>query len=186
MDRDDVRLGQERIEVGVAAGEDGGRTERLDEPRRLAADPPGTHDQHRLAREALAQHELERELPRVAPADEAVALGHPPQQRQHQRQRHFCGRAGQHVRRVRDHDPTPAGRLEVDVVHADGVVGDDPQLRAGRLEKGVVDHDVEHRDDPVSANRRRNELEVGRELPLDLGEDAVREVDAGSHRAHHL
>ena len=186
VDRDDVGLRQQRIEVGVAAGEDGARTERLDEPRRLATDPPGPDDQYRLAREALAEHELERELPRVAPADEAVALGHPPQQRQHQRQRDLGGGSGQHVRRVRDHDPAPAGRLEVDVVHPDGVVGDDPELRAGRLEIRVVDHDVEHRDDPVGADRRGDELEVGLELPLDLGEDAVREVDAGSHRAHHL
>ena len=82
--------------------------------------------------------------------------------------------------------PAPARCLEVDVVHADGVVGDDPELRTGRLEVGVVDPDVEHRDDPVGADGGCDQLEVGLELPLDLGEDAVREVDARSHGAHHL
>ena len=185
MDRDDVGLGQQFVEVGVASREDGVRTERLDEPRRLAADPPRSDDQHRLAREALAEHELERELPTLAAPDESVALGHPSEQREHQRQRHLCRGAGEHIRGVRDHDATPTGRLEVDVVHPDRVVCDDPKLRPGSLEVGIVDRDVEHGHDPVGADRRGDELEVGLELPCDLVEDAVREVDAGSHGAHH-
>ena len=78
-----------------------------------------------LAVERSPEHELERELPRRAPADEAVALGDPAQQREHQADGELGRRAREHVRRVRDDDPARRGRLEVDVVHADRVVRDD-------------------------------------------------------------
>ena len=118
-------------------------------------------------------------------AHEAVALGHPAQQREHQRQRDLGRRAGEDVRRVGDDDAPAAGRLEVDVVHADGVVGDDPQLRPGGLEVRVVDRHRQHRDDPVGAGGRVDELEVGGERLLDLDRNAIAEMDAGSHQAHH-
>ena len=130
---------QQLVEVGVASGEHGHGAERLGEPGRLAADPPAPDDQHRLALEPLAEHELERELPRLAATDEPVALGHAAQQRQHQGQRDLCRRPGQDVGRVRDDDPAAAGGVEVDVVDPDRVVGDDAQLRPGGLEVGVVD-----------------------------------------------
>ncbi len=177
--------GRSAVEVGVAAGEDGLGAEGLDEPCGLAADPSRTDDQHRLALEALAEHELERELPRLPSAHETVALRHPAQQRQHQRQRELRGRAREHVGRVRDHDAAAAGRIEVDVVHADRVVRDDLQLRPRSVEIGVVDRDGEHRDDPVGADGRRDELEVGLELVHDLRRNGIAEVDAEAHRAHH-
>ena len=72
------------------------------------------------------EHELERELPLRSPADEPVALGDPPQEREHQSDRELGGRPRQHVGRVRDDDAALRGRgLEVDVVDADRVVRDD-------------------------------------------------------------
>ena len=185
VEGDDVGVAEERIEVVVAAREDGGGAERLRQPCRLAADPPRADDQHRLSRQALAEHELEREPPRLAAPHEAVAFGDAAQEREHQRERELRRRAGEDVRRVGDDDAAAPRRLEVDVVHPDGVVGDDPQLRPGRLEIGVVDRHREHRHDAVRADRRRHQLEVGRELRLDLGRHPLGEMDARSHEAHH-
>ena len=66
VEGDDVGVAEKRIEVVVAAREHGGGAERLGKPCRLAPDPPRADDQHRLPRQALAEHELERELPRLA------------------------------------------------------------------------------------------------------------------------
>ena len=165
VERDDVGLAEQRVEVGVSAREDRRGAEGLHEPRRLAADPTAPDDQHRLALETLAEHELERELPRLLPPHEAVALGHAPQERQHQRQRDLGRGARQDVGRIGDDHASAAGSVEVDVVHADGVVRDDPQLRPGCLEVGVVDGHREHRHDPVCTVGRRNELEVGARAP---------------------
>ena len=75
----------------------------------------------------------------VAAADEAVALGDPPQQREHQRDRELGRRARQHVGRVRDDDAARGRRGEIDVVDADRVVRDDAQLRARGVEVRPVD-----------------------------------------------
>ena len=150
---DDVRLGEERVEVVVTAGEGRAGAERLGQRRRLAADPAGPDDEQPLPVEARAEHELERELPFLPPAHEAVALGDPPQQREHQADRELGRRPREHVRRVRDDDVPLRRSGEVDVVHADGVVRDDAELRAGPVEIGAVDSRREHRDDPVHARR---------------------------------
>ena len=119
------------LERVAAPGEERGRAERLGEPRRLAADPARPDHAEALALEALAEHELEREAPRLAGAEHPVALGHAAEQRERERDRELGGRAREHVRRVRDDDAARAGGGEVDVVDADAVVGDDLQPGAG-------------------------------------------------------
>ena len=61
----------------------------------------------------------------------AVGLRQPARGGQQQREREVGGRVGQHVGRVADRDPARGGGVDVDVVVADGVVGD-------RLEVGGV------------------------------------------------
>ena len=80
VDRDDVGVGDGAQEIVVATRECDGGAERLDEPRRLTTDPPRADDEHRLSVEALTEHELQRELPRVPPPDEAVTFRDPAQQ----------------------------------------------------------------------------------------------------------
>ena len=158
----------------------GTSAERLDEAGRLPADPPAPDDEHGLPLEPLAEHELERELPGLLPAHETVALGHAPKEREHERQRELSRGPRQHIGRIRDDDASSPRRVQIDVVHADGVVGDDLQLRAGSLEVRVVDGDGEHRHDAVGVAHRRHELEGGGERLLDLGRHPVADVDAWS------
>ena len=75
VEADDVGGRDERAQVVVRSGEHRSRAERLDEAGGLPADAPGPDDADQLPVEALAEHELERKAPRLAPADQAVALG---------------------------------------------------------------------------------------------------------------
>ena len=118
-------------------------------------------------------------------ADEAVALGDAAQEREHQRQRELRRRAGEHVRRVGDDDAAAPRRLEVDVVHPDGVVGDDPQLRAGRLEVGVVDRDREHRHDAVRAGGDGTSSKSAASAASTSAGTRSARWTRGSHEAHH-
>ena len=107
----------------------------------------------------MPEHELERERPLLAAPDEAVALGDPAQQREHEPDGELCRRAREHVRRVRDHEAAPGRLVEIDVVHADRVVRDDAELWPGAVEKLGVDVRRQQRDDPVGTLRRVVELE---------------------------
>ncbi len=62
------------------------------------------------------------------------------------------------------HAPAPAS-LQVDVVHADGVVRDDAELWAGRVEELVVDAVGEHQHQPVAAGDAAQHL-LALERPL--------------------
>ena len=101
------------------------RAERLREPRRLVPDPARADDQKPLAVEARAEHELERELPRTAAPDEAVALGDAAEEREHQADCELGGGPRQHIGRVGDHDVALLRSGQVDVVHAHCVVRHD-------------------------------------------------------------
>ena len=182
VDADHVRVAKEGVEVVAAAGEARLRAERLGEAGGLAADAAGADDEQPLAVQPAPEHELERELPRRAPADEAVALGDPPEEREHQADRELGRRARQHVGRVRDEDAALRGRVEVDVVDADRVVRDDAELRPGAVEERPVDARRQHRDDPVRALRRVGELEGVDEGALDL--DRHRGGDVHPRPAH--
>ena len=150
---DDVGVAEQPTQLVASPREERLRAERLDEPPRLASDPARPDDADEFAVEALAEHELEREAPRLAAADQAVALGDAPEQRQHQRHGELGRRPREHVRRVRDEYPAPPRGLEVDVVHADGVVGDDLQLRPRPVEQLHVDGRRQEREDAVGAFR---------------------------------
>ena len=121
----DVRLGEQRPEIGGPAGEARGRAERLRQARGLATDPTRADDEELLAVEARAEHELERELPLVSAPDEAVALGDPPEEREHQADRELRRGPRQHIGRVGDDDVARRRGGEVDVVDAHCVVRDD-------------------------------------------------------------
>lgn len=103
-------------------------------------------------------------------------------------------RAGQDVRRVRDDDAAARAGVEVDVVVADGEVGDDLQLRPGAVEERVVDPVAEVREEAVGAGRVLAELDLqpGRLEDLDrrrrrrVGDDDLQrsnEVPGSSRRA---
>ena len=70
--------------------------------------------------------------------------GKVPRRGEQQRHREVGRRIGQHVRCHADRDAARGDRGEVDVVAADGVVGDRPQARGG-VEHGAVDALGEHR-----------------------------------------
>ena len=184
VEGDDVGLGEQAVEVVVPPGEHGPGTEGLGEARRLAPDPAGPDDEDVLPVEARPEHELERELPLVPPADEAVALGYPPEEREHQPECELGRRAREDVRRVGDHDPASPGLGEVDVVHPDRIVGDHAELRTCPVEVVPVHADGEHRHDSLRSARLGDEVEVTAERGLHLGGDGCRHVDAGPrHRS---
>ena len=77
-----------------------------------------------------------------------------------------------------DRDPAALALLEIDVVEADGVVGDDAKLRPGGVQQLGVDAVGQHRQEPVAAGGAREQLvarrrqllvvDVERERPLEL------------------
>ena len=98
----------------------------IGQPGYGTTDPAVPDQAEREPGESSAEHQVRRPDPLLAAADQAVALGHPTQQRQHDRERQLGGRLGQDVRRVRDDDTAAPAGLDVHVVDPDGVVGDDP------------------------------------------------------------
>ena len=175
---DDVCRGKQLREPPGTSGERHSGAQRLDEPSRLATDPAWPDDADELAVEALAEHELEREAPRLAPPEQAVALGDATEQREHQRQRELGRRTRQHVRRVRDEDVVRAGSVEVEVVHADRVVGNDPQPGTSPVEQRRVHGRGQEREDPVDPLRSSDQLEVLGEGRGDRGGDLPGDVDS--------
>ena len=91
----------------------------------------------RGAVQVAAEHEPRLPGAPLARADDRLALGEPPRDAQHQREREVRGRLGEHAGRVADRNPAGGGRLHVDVVHADRVVRDRPQARRGLDQLGV-------------------------------------------------
>jgi hypothetical protein len=136
--------------------------------------------------EASPQHQVRCPDPVLAPADQPVALRDAAEQRQHQRDRQLGSRLGQHVRGIRHDDAAAPARVEVDVVHADGVVRDDPQLRPGGVEQLLVDAVGQHQHQAVAAGDAAHKLlalqrplrvvQVELERPLELGAHTQREA----------
>ena len=182
MEADDVGDRQQLVERIATACESRARAESLDEPRGLPADPPRPDDADELPVQALAEHELEGEAPLATVANQPVSLGHAAQQGQHQRDGELRRRTRQHIGRVRDDDSAPAGSVEVDVVDADRVVGDDCELRPGAVEQRAVDRRRQERKDPVRSFRRVGELEVLGERRGDNGRNGPGDVDSRDAR----
>ena len=169
-----------------------GKGEHLD----LPADPSMADEPEHESVEAAAEHQIRRPDPVLAAPDQAVSLGHPPQEREDERDRQLRGRSREHPRRVRHGHTPPAAGLEVDVVHADRVVGDDAQLRARRVEQLVVDPVGEHQHQPVLAGDALQELlalerphrvvQVDLERALELRPHAIGKAAGREDARHHL
>ena len=124
-------------------------------PRRDgAADLAVADDPERLALQPAAEHEVDRPRPRLARADQPLALPHPARDREQQRDREVGRRVGQDAGRVRDDHAARAGRVHVDVVVADRDVGDDAQPRRRRRRGTRRRPVVEHRHDRLGAGDR--------------------------------
>ena len=72
--------------------------------------------------------------PPISRRGQAVGFGNPPGHAQDQGKSQVGGRIGQNVRGVGHGDLQPGGRLQIDVVEADGIIGHDLQVLA-RLQK---------------------------------------------------
>ena len=103
--------------------------------------------------EVAAQHQARLPGAPLAAAHERLALGEPPRDAEHQREREVGGRLGEHVRGVADRDAARRGRLHVHVVHADRVVRDRAQARRGVDQLGV-DRVGEQRQQPLELAAR--------------------------------
>ena len=108
-------------------------------PGERLADVAHADDAQPAALDARAEHVEHAPLPRRAAADDPLAFTEATGGHQHERHRDVGGGLGEHTRGVRADHATRRARRDVDVVVADGDVGDDLQLRAGGVEEGVVD-----------------------------------------------
>ena len=82
-------------------------------------------------------------------AQELIGLDHPAGDGQQQGEGEVGGRLGQDTRRVGYQDPAAGRRRDIDVVEANRIVGDHPQMRGCRHDL-VGDRDVNH---PHNADR---------------------------------
>ena len=161
------------------------------------ADLTKADDAELLALQARAEHVVHVPAPLRAAADHALALAQPASDHEDQRHRDVGRRVREHAWRVRDQHAAGRTGSNVDVVVADGRVGDDAQLRAGGVEEGIVDLVVEERDDGVRACDRHVQLVdrqgrflhvrvqlacLAQQLECRLGH-AARDHDARRHQA---
>ena len=173
MERDEVALGQQLVERSRYVAPSGPVTssgsaldvvvqdphpEPLGPPRDRLADPPEADDAERRAVDVRPEQQQRPPRLPAAGADVAIALGHAPGGGHQQRQGEVGGRLGQDARRVADGDAAPRARGDVDVVEADRVVADDPELRPGRVEELVVDPVGQQVSDAVAAGDPAQEL----------------------------
>ena len=95
---DDVGRGERRAQVVFPSREDDAGAVRGRELGDAAADPPRADDEELLALEALPHHEVRPPLPVIAPSERAVALAHPAQEREDERDRMLGGGVGEDAR----------------------------------------------------------------------------------------
>ena len=102
-----------------------------------ASYPAATDDAELLAAQLGAEHEIERPARPPAAADQAVSFGDAPRKREQQRPGQLRRGLREHVWRVRDRHTARLHGRDIDVVVADGHVGDDLQLRR-RVDDGSI------------------------------------------------
>ena len=144
VDRDEIGFPEERGQVGARGVEAalgrgiGGRGILVEHAHAEAEGPP------RHARPMRPKPMIPRVLPCTSPpsrthvlpllepalAHVLVALDHAPGRGHEERPREVCRGLGEDVRGIGDDDAPPGGRLHVDIVEADGDVGDHAQVRA--------------------------------------------------------
>lgn len=212
VQRDDVcgcqefgQLEASRAELGRSVGGHVARA-RVDDvhpegpgaPGHRDADPAGADDAERLAAQVHAEQVEHAPLPRGAGPDDALALAEAARRHEHEPEGGVGGRVGEHAGGVRRDDAAPGARGDVDVVVADGDIGDDLELVACRIEEFVVDAVRDHRDDPVRTSDASQGLLAGGSLvrlprvdvvrgPQEVHgrlRDPVRDDDSGLLGAH--
>ena len=140
--------------------------------RDLLSDPPEAEHAERLARELDAAEA--RALP--APLSERrVRLRDVPRQREQQRDRVLRRGDDRRLGRVRDDDPAPRGRVDVDVVHAHARASD--HLQALRLVDQLL-RQLRRRADDDAVVSADDGFEVGVVIDVDV-EVLAQQVDAG-------
>jgi hypothetical protein len=116
--------------------------------------------------QVAAEHEVHPPGPRLAGADQPLRLAEAAAGGEDQRHRQVGGGVVEHSRRVGDGDAAPGGGREVDVVVADGDVGDAAQAGAGGVEELVVDPVAQQGEDGVGSGDERQQLRARqRRLP---------------------
>src|SRR5215217_697014 len=124
--------------------------------------------------------EHQARLPRGPPAgaNERLALRQPARYAEHQREREIGRRVREHAGRVAHRDAAGAGRVQVHVVHAHGVVRDCAQVRR-RLDQIGVHGIGEHGQEPLELRRPCEQLRARRrhalapDLDVMLGREAL-------------
>lgn len=180
MERDEVALGNELVERNVARAElalvfgegaialciENTHAESLGPTRHGAADATEADDAERRASDTRA--EKLRRCPASPGSGTGKLVGFDDAPRRGEQERHaeIGGGVGEHAGGVGDEDAATATGIEIDVVHADGIVRDDAEI-GSRLEERLVDAIAEERDEGVfSGNPREDALtsEPGRVL----------------------
>ena len=156
MQREDVGARDQSLErqildvgpLGVpAAGHGHAHTESRGPRRDRPSDAAAAHDAQELAGQAAAQHEIEApSLPR-ARAHKPLAFAEPSRDGQDEGPGEIRRRIRQHIRRVRAVNPLRRGVRHIEVVVADGDVGDDLQRGPGRVDGRAVDAAAQEHDD---------------------------------------
>ena len=114
-------------------------------------------------------------------ATAALRLRQPARGAEQQREGQVGGGVGEHVGGVADRDPARRAAVEVDVVVADRVVGDRPQLRRAVHQLGV-DAVGQHRQQPLGLGGAPPQLVVAGRHPLGPDVDLVGLAPAGRAR----
>jgi hypothetical protein len=136
VERDHVRLAKERLErpIRLVVVRPAPRVEHphVEAPRPLgdrAPDPTQTDDPERRPRDLVSLQRLVcPAAPPAARTDEPVAGDDPAPNGEEEAEREIRRRGSRDAGRVRDRDPTAAGRLDVDEVIARAVVRDDAKV----------------------------------------------------------
>ena len=176
MEADDVRLAEQRVRGRRPGRRTRLRAERLREPRRLAADPAGPHDEQplpsRLAPSMNSSENTHGVAPRTKRSPSAMR----------RRSASISPTASSAVARVSTSGvfatttSRSAAAARSTLFDADRVVRDDPSCGPARSRNGAVDARRQHRDDPVRALGRRG-ARRRRRGPLDLERDRGGDVD---------
>ena len=146
------------------------------------ADPAVADHPERGAVDVLAEVLVDGPAVPSTAAQVALALAEETGCRQDQREGQVGGGVVEHARRVADGHAGGRGRLQVDVVVADGDVGDDTQLGSAGDHR-PVDAVGEHTDDGIGVRRRPDELAVGERLVVGPLQDVVAGLGQGIETA---
>jgi hypothetical protein len=135
------------------------------------ADPAHADDGEALAGQRAAEKVGRPPAGPAALADKALSFAEPPQRHQDEGHGDVGGVLGKDVGRVGDCDAAGARRLEVDIVRADAVIGDQLQPRARALDQLGVEAVADIGDEDVAAAHRLGETRLveGAALPVELG-----------------